>query len=518
MSSSDLSSLTIPGTARLAAERWGAEIALIQDGRSWTFAELWQDACAGAQALLREGVAKGDRVAIWAPNSREWILGALAAQIAGAAIVPLNTRFKQAEAADILRRSKASLLLTRQDFLGTDYVDAINKADLPLLRKIVALETWDSFAAAAAEGCQSEVLHALDRLGPDDVSDIIFTSGTTGAPKGAVTTHGQVIRLFETWAGCVDLRRQDRYLIINPFFHTFGYKAGWVACLIKGAMMVPMQTFDVAKVMSLIELLKISFFPGPPTIFQSLLDEVDDGAEFDSSSLRVSVTGAASIPPSLVHRMRSDLGIETVVTGYGMTECGVISMTSDRDDSDAIATTCGRPVPGLEVRCVNEEGQDVETGCVGEFLVRGYGVMKGYLDDPEATAATIDDDGWLHTGDLGTIDARGYLKVTDRKKDMYISGGFNCYPAEIERLMSAHPEISMVAITGTPDDRMGDVGKAFVMLKPGAVSTQADIVAWARQNMANYKVPREVVFVKALPLNASGKVLRHLLSGGGATG
>jgi acyl-CoA synthetase (AMP-forming)/AMP-acid ligase II len=206
--------------------------------------------------------------------------------------------------------------------------------------------------------------------------------------------------------------------------------------------------------------------------------------------------------------MRSELGMSNIVNGYGMTECGVISMTCQGDDAETIAHSCGYPMPGMEVRCVDDAGRDVAAGEAGEFWVRGHSVMKGYLDDPVATAEAIDAEGWLRTGDVGTIDDRGYLAITDRKKDMYISGGFNCYPAEIEKLMGAHPAIETAAVIGIPDERMGEVGKAFVVLRPGMVADAKDIIAWSREIMANYKAPRQVVFVETLPRNAGGKVLR----------
>jgi acyl-CoA synthetase (AMP-forming)/AMP-acid ligase II len=194
-----------------------------------------------------------------------------------------------------------------------------------------------------------------------------------------------------------------------------------------------------------------------------------------------------------------------------MTECGAIAMTRQGDDAETVANTCGYPLPGIEVRCVGYDGRDMPVGEAGELWVRGHAVMRGYLDDPQATAEAIDSEGWLHTGDIGTIDARGYLRITDRKKDMYISGGFNCYPAEIEKLMAAHPAIETAAVIGVADERMGEVGKAFVVLRPAAQATEAEIVAWSRANMANYKAPRTVEFVTELPRNAGGKVLRTVL-------
>ena len=501
---------TIPHSAANAAERWPNEPGLIAGDQQWSFAELWADARAAASAMLASGVGEGDRIAIWGPNTREWILVALGAQTLGAMIVPMNTRFKGQEAADILLRAKAKLLFVPENFLGTDYRQMIAGCDLPDLAETILLDGagWDEFFARGKGAEDPAVMDAFARLTGDHICDIIFTSGTTGRPKGALTAHKQAVQIFGDWAVRVDLRQGDRYLIVNPFFHTFGYKAGWAVCLTRGATIVPQPMFDASETAKLIEQHQISFIPGPPTIYQSLLQELAGDKPRDFSSLRVAVTGAAPVAPALVDRMRQELGMQNIVNGYGMTECGAIAMTRQGDDAQTVANTCGYPLPGIEVRCVNDAGQDVPTGDTGELWVRGHAVMKGYLDDAAATAEAIDADGWLHTGDVGTIDAQGYLKITDRMKDMYISGGFNCYPAEIEGLLVAHPAIEMAAVIGVQDERMGEVGKAFVVLRPGAVLTSEDLISWARANMANYKVPRSISFVLELPRNAAGKVLR----------
>lgn len=501
---------SIPGAAKAAAEHWPDVPALIVGARQWTFAELWADARRSASAMLASGIAHGDRVGIWAPNTREWILAALGAQAVGATIVPMNTRFKGGEAADILRRARVKLLFAPAGFLGQDYAALIAGEDLPDLVETVHIDRdFDAFVARGKGADDPAVDDAFAAVSPDDICDIIFTSGTTGRPKGALTAHWQATQIFGDWAVRVDLRPGDRYLIVNPFFHTFGYKAGWSACLVRGATIVPMATFDVAEMVRQIEQNRITFIPGPPTIYQSLLQELAGDRPRDFSSLRVAVTGAAPVPPVLVERMRSELGMSNIVNGYGMTECGCISMTRQGDDALTVSNTCGVPLPGLEVRCVGDDGQDVDTGKAGELWVRGYGVMRGYLDDPAATADAIDSDGWLHTGDIGTIDDRGYLKITDRKKDMFISGGFNVYPAEIEAILAKHPAIAQAAVIGVPDERMGEQGKAFILPRTGCEApSEAEIAAWARQEMANYKVPRSFVIVDDLPRNAAGKVLK----------
>lgn len=503
---------TIPHAAQAAAARWPDAPGLIVGDRQWTFPELWADARAAASAFLASGIGSGQRIAIWAPNTREWILAALGAQIAGATIVPLNTRFKGAEAGDILRRSRARLLFVPETFIGTDYRALIASEALPDLAETIVMDSgWDDFVSRGSGTGDLAVDAALASLTGDDISDIIFTSGTTGRPKGALTSQRQAVAIFGDWAERVDLREGDRYLIVNPFFHTFGYKAGWAACLTRGATIVPQPIFDAAETARLIERHRITFIPGPPTIYQSLLQELAGDKPRDFSTLRVAVTGAAPVAPALVERMRTELGMQNIVNGYGMTECGAISMTCQGDDAETVAHTAGYPLPGLEVRCVGEDGRDMPTGEPGELWVRGHAVMQGYLDDPEATADAIDAEGWLHTGDIGTIDARGYLAITDRKKDMYISGGFNCYPAEIEKLLAAHPAIEMAAVIGVPDERMGEVGKAYAVLRPGMAVDEGAIIHWARDTMANFKVPKSVAFVPDLPRNAGGKVLRTAL-------
>jgi acyl-CoA synthetase (AMP-forming)/AMP-acid ligase II len=503
---------TIPHAAKAAGEQWPDATGLIEGDRQLTFAELWSDARASASAFLACGIGHGDRVAIWAPNCREWILATLGAHIVGATVVPLNTRFKGQEAAEILRRSRSRLVFAPRNFLDTDYKALLAGEDLPDLMEMIYTDTgFDAFLARGIGADDPAVDAAFARLSGDDVSDIIFTSGTTGRPKGVLTTHRQAVQIFGDWAVRVDLREGDRYLIVNPFFHTFGYKAGWVPCFVRGATIVPMAMFDGKELVRQIEKNRISFLPGPPTIYLTLLQELTGDKARDFSSLRVAVTGAAPVAPSLVERMRGELGMSNIVNGYGMTECGAIAMTCQGDDAETIANTCGYPMPGLEVRCVDDAGHEVPRGEAGEFLVRGQSVMKGYLDDPQATAEAIDGDGWLHTGDIGTIDARGYLNITDRKKDMYISGGFNCYPAEIEKLLAAHPGIEMAAVVGVADERMGEVGRAFVVLRPGVEPDERGIIGWARANMANYRVPRRIVFVDALPRNAGGKILRTAL-------
>jgi len=506
---------TIPAVLRAAAARFGDDEALVDGADRVTFSELLTRSLEAARAFVAAGVRPGDRVAIWAPNSATWITASFGVYLAGAVLVPLNTRYKGEEAGHVLRTSGACVLLTVTDFLDTDLLALLDcVAGLEGLRQRVVLSGpvpagatgWHEFLAGGRELGDVDV-----DVSPDDTSDIIFTSGTTGAPKGAMLTHGASVRTYKAWSELVGLRHGDRYLIVYPFFHTAGLKSGILACVLTGATIHPHPVFDVPSVMRRVAQERITMLPGPPTVYQSILNH-PDFASFDLSSLRLAVTGAAVVPVSIIRRMRDELKFETVVTGYGLTETtGTVSMCRHDDPPEVIAETVGRPLPGVSVRIVDDAGKDAP---VGEILVRGFNVMKGYFNNPSATAEAIDVDGWLRTGDIGTIDAGGNLRITDRKKDMFIVGGFNAYPAEIENALLEHPAIAQVAVVGVPDERMGEIGVAFVIARPGAVIDPEEVIAWSKERMANFKVPRRVVEVDALPLNPSGKVMKFMLRDG----
>ena len=499
---------TIPGLVFLQAERRPDALA-IQDGvKSWTYSELAHDVRKTAGAIKSKAIGKGDRFAIWAPNCAEWIIATLAGQMIGAVMVTLNTRYKGGEAADIIRRSDCKILFTVKGFLGHDYPEMLNGEDVGGLEHIILLKDNENADVFVDFMESAKPIKEAD-VRSNDISDIIFTSGTTGAPKGAMTTHGQNVKVFESFTSAIGMNENDRYLVVNPFFHSFGYKAGWLACLVVGAAIYPLAVFDPKKVMQQIEMDEISVMPGAPTIFQTLLAH-PERADHDISSLRVATTGATTIPVDLIRRMHEDLGIDDVFSAYGLTEStGVVSLCRKGDDFETIATTCGRPLPGTELQITDDSGQSVPSGTSGEIWVRGFNVMQGYLDDPKATSETITPEGWLKTGDIGVQDQDGYIKITDRKKDMVIVGGFNCYPAEIEKIMLQHRDIKDVAVVGMADERLGEVTQAHIVADP--TISESDVISWCRENMANYKVPRSVRFHDILPRNASGKILKFQL-------
>jgi len=504
-----------------AALRFGEREAVVDGSERFTFESLGERIRGAAGAAIAAGIEHGDRVAIWAPNTWEWIVAALGAVSAGAVLVPINTRFKGREANYVLGKSGARLLFTVRGFLDLDFPALLHDAGRlpPALERIVLLrgepgegaEAFGSFVGRGAAVPESDVEVRAGAVGPGDLSDIIFTSGTTGSPKGVMASHAQSLRVFDTWSRIVGLAEGDRYLIVNPFFHTFGYKAGILACMMQGATIIPHAVFDVPTVLQRIAEEHVTVLPGPPALYQSILN-VPDRSAHDLSSLRLAVTGAAVVPVEMIKRMRSELTFDTILTAYGLTEStGTATMCRQGDDPETIATTSGCAIPDTEVRVVDDAGNEAARGEPGEVVVRGYNVMRGYYEDPDQTAETIDEDGWLHTGDIGVMDARGYLRITDRKKDMFIVGGFNAYPAEIENELLRHPAVAQAAVVGAPDDRLGEVGVAFVVARVGETADPEAIVAWAREQMANYKAPRRVEVVDVLPVNASGKVLKFEL-------
>jgi len=476
---------TIPEMVLSAADRFGDAEAVVDGPLRLTFNEVVERIRCAASAFADLGVDKGDRIAIWAPNSAEWIIAAFGLLTAGGVLVPVNTRFRAEEAADVIGRSGAKAVLVQKGFLGLVYTAPAGVPVIDLKSDI--LSSGPPFR------------RDVSGLKGTDISDIIFTSGTTGRPKGARMNHRQTLRMYEEWATLADLREGDRYLMINPYFHTFGLKAGLIASFLRGATMLPVAAFDIDRVVDLIETERITMLPGPPTLYHSLLAVADKGK---LATLRAGVTGAADIPVELVRRIHDELPFQTLMTGYGLTEAGNVTLSRPGDSFEDVATTAGLPCEDIEVRVADD----------GEVIVRGYSVMQGYLDDPAATAEAIDADGWLHTGDLGSFTAAGRLRIVGRKKDMFIVGGFNAYPAEIEGFLLEHPVVAQAAVIGVPDERLGQVGKVFIVVKDGNDGvTSEDLISWSRQRMAGFKVPRYVEFLDELPLNATGKVMKDRL-------
>ena len=577
---------TIPGVLRAAAARWPDRPAYVEAGVTTTFAGLLDRVRAVATRYVALGLAPGDRVVLWAPNSVDWVVAALAVSYAGGTLIPANSRYTGHEVAALVDRTSARLVIVEDGFLGrTQTADLRAASSLESVIEVLELRnlqdgfeaplrgssTTESSAAPVVEespegssrnhtessptppvveespegssrnhtessptppvveespegssrnhtessaapvveesgfetplrgSSTTDIDARADAVSPEDVADILFTSGTTGQPKGVMSAHRQTVGVARAWGTIGGVREDDRYLVVNPFFHSFGYKVGIVTGLLTGACLYPMATFDPATLMALIQDEQITVLPGAPTIFSSML-AAPERQSYDLSSLRLAVTGAAVVPVVLIERMRDELAIEQVVTAFGMTEAVVVTMCRGDETAAVVASTCGRAIDGMETSIADD----------GELLVRGDFVMLGYLDDPEATAEAIDADGWLHTGDIGTVDADGNLAITDRKKDMYISGGFNVYPAEIEKELARLDGVVEAAIVGVPDERLGEVGAAFVV-RTREDLTPDDVITFCKERLANFKVPRTVTFVDALPRNLGGKVLKNAL-------
>lgn len=519
---------TVPRVVLDSADRF-ADLTAISDGAvRITFADLADRVLLAARAFIASGVRRGDRVGVWAPNSYRWVVAALGVLSAGGTVVPINTRYRGAEAREFLARTGARLLVVEQNFLGYDYVGAARhplddeaEYGAPQLDLIVdiaepangtdGVTPWATLMEAADAVSEADARAAIDAVSPDDLSEVIFTSGTTGRAKGVTLRHAAAIDLYRPYADIWGVRPGDRYLVQLPFFHTGGNKAGMLVCLLRGVTMVPMAVFDPVEAMRLIEREGISVMNGSPTIYSSILDH-PDRERYDLSTLRVAATGAAIVPQRLVERARTELPFQNFITAYGLTECcGTATMCRSTDSTETVAATNGAALPGVQLRVVDTDGTDLPPGEPGEVLIRGENVTKGYWLDPQATADAIDPVGWLHSGDIGTLDEHGNLKITDRLKDLFIVGGFNVSPAEVEQVMARHPDVSEVAVVGVADDRLGEVAKAYVIMKHDRHPTSDELIGWCRERLANFKVPRSVEFAAELPRNASGKVLKREL-------
>ena len=537
---------TIPQLLISMAER-GDHPAVVSGDTAVTYADLSSRITEASRAYLAHGIQPGDRICLWSPNRLEFIAAMLGAQAVGAAVVPLNTRYTGHEAAMILRRSGAAALVVANKFLGRRPLAALSAAaadaadlpetaeapdgralpvpGLPALRLVIDLDgdgepetteltSWNSFLASGAGIGADRCAEALNAVKPDDVVDILYTSGTTGLPKGVMSAQRQTLGVARAWAAGADLCPEDRYAVVNPFFHGFGYKAGMVASLLAGATIYPVETFDASQLLELIQAERISVLPGVPTIFTSLLNHPDLAA-YDTSSLRFAIAGAAAAPETLFRDMVEVLGFRRVAQAYGLTECVVATLSRPGESLEHAKQTTGPAVAGTEIRIVDAGNRELPIGEDGEILLRGDNVMLGYFEDPEATRNAVDGGGWFHTGDIGRLDEHGCLKITDRLKDMFIVGGFNVYPAEIENVLRQHPAVNESAVVGIDDTRMGSVGRAYVALLQDAdpMPTADDLLAFCKTRLANYKLPREYVIVNEFPRNGTGKIMKSELRG-----
>lgn len=511
---------TTPAVLDRAVRLHGDRLAIVDGPRRLTYTDFAREVDRFAAGLIGFGIETGDRVAIWAPNSLDWLVAAFGIHAAGGVLVPISTRYRAAEAEHLLRAARVRLLLAADRFLDHDFVaERAAMAELPDLEAEFALHDGPTRHPAERASLLSlgdpidakRIAARRDAVSAEDAAEIIFTSGTTGRPKGVVLGHHAGIRTYEAWSDAVGLRAGDQHLVPYPFFHTAGLKSGVLSSVLVGATIHVLEAFEPGVVLEMVERERITVLPGPPTVFQMILQHPDRHRR-DLSSVRCSVTGAAIVPAEVIRAMREDLGIRTVVTGYGLTEtCGTVSICDHDDPIEVVSRTVGRPLPGVEVRITDDDGRDVTPGEAGEIVVRGFNVMSGYFEDPVATEAAFRQGGWLRTGDVGRFDDTGRLEITDRLKDMIIVGGFNVYPAEVEAMLLERDDIAQIAVVGMPDDRLGEVPLAFVIPVAERDLDPDELYAWSRERMANYKVPRRFEVVAELPLTATGKVQKPAL-------
>jgi fatty-acyl-CoA synthase len=511
--SEEVREATVASILRDVAARHGSRTALVagvpdaDDRRRWTFAELLTDAEHVAQALLTR-FEPGEHVAVWAPNVPEWILLQYGAGLAGLVLVTVNPAYQPAELEYVLRHSRAAGVFLLPDYRGNPMAKSLDsiRMNLPDLRDVVLFTEWDNFVTSA-EGSDRR----LPEVRPDDAAMLLYTSGTTGFPKGALLHHRGVVNdarlIYSRWG----FREGQVMVSPMPLFHVGGCVIGTLGALTCAGTYVPVLAFDPALMLELVERERAAFMGGVPTMLIALMEH-PDLATRDISSLEGVMSGGAPVPAELVRRIESTLGVRFTIV-FGQTECSAVATQTRPDDTpDDKAETVGQPLPQIEVKIVDPvDGTVVPPGELGELCIRGFCVMKGYYEMPDANASTIDGDGWLHTGDLGTMDDRGYCRIQGRLKDMIIRGGENIYPREIEAALYEHPAVADVAVVGVPDERWGEQVVAFLRLAEGQSATPAELSDFVRQRLAAYKAPRSWVFVDAFPLTGSGKVQKYVL-------
>ncbi|MGG4005794.1 AMP-binding protein [Bacillus licheniformis] len=504
-------------------------------GLRYTYREFDQLCRKVAKGLMALGIDKGEHVAIWASNTPEWLTAQFASAKAGAVLVTANTNYQLSELEYVLKQSDATTLILMESYRGTSYIDILCKLipelkegepgrlaseRLPFLKNIILLGDqrhpgmylWDDLLKLSGSVSEKALDRRMERLKEHDVINMQYTSGTTGFPKGVMLTHSNLANNAANIAECMNLSKKDRMCIPVPFFHCFGCVLGTLACVTAGATMVPVQEFSPKEVLSAVETEKCTALHGVPTMFIAELND-PDFASYDLSSLRTGIMAGSNCPIEVMKKVIDNMGMSEITIAYGQTEASpVITQTRVNDSLKRRVETVGRALPNVEVK-ITEPGtnREVERGVQGELCTRGYHVMKDYYKNPEATAAVIDEDGFLHTGDLAVMDEEGYCRITGRLKDMIIRGGENIYPREIEEFLYKHPDILDVQIVGVPDETFGEEVSAWIKLKSGASMTADELKEYCKGKIARYKIPRYIAFVEEFPMTASGKVQKFKL-------
>jgi fatty-acyl-CoA synthase len=504
---------TIGQNLRRTVERFGASEALVVRHQNYraTYAELWDQTTRAARGLLARGIRKGDRVGIWSPNRAEWVVLQYATARIGAILVNINPAYKTAELSYVLQQSGVSLLLLAKAFRTSDYVgmlDEVRDACPDLRQSIVLDDDWDSLLADASRTSEADLSRIENSLQFDDAINIQYTSGTTGFPKGATLSHHNILNNGFFIGEALRYSERDRVCIPVPFYHCFGMVLGNLACTTHAScMVIPGESYEPLAVMETVQAERCTALYGVPTMFIGELDH-PRFADFDFSTLRTGIMAGSPCPVEVMRKVQSLMHIPEMTICYGMTETAPVSTQSATDDPlEKRVSTVGRIHPHVEIKIVDAaNGEVVPRGERGELCTRGYSVMLGYWNNPEATSLAIDAARWMHTGDLATMDAEGYLNIVGRIKDMIIRGGENIYPREIEEFLYGHPDVSDVQVIGVPSERYGEEVMAWVRLRDGAVPSEDALTAFCRGKIATYKIPRYWKFVDGFPMTVTGKI------------
>lgn len=499
--------------------------AIIDQGCKISYQELNERVNQLARGLIELGVRKGEKVGLWMPNVPKWVIAYFAIARIGAVVVPMNTRYKSHEVHYILQNSEATTLFMADTFVGIDYRKMIGEVreNLPGLKHIIVsgekgsdMHTFDEVVALGTSHLDDGKIDKREAIcDPRDNVFILYTSGTTGNPKGAMLSHHNIAENARQVTQVLHTSEKDTFLLAVPFFHCFGCVMGIMGAITWGASLVPMSVFKAKEALELIEEEEVSILYGVPTMFVLELEEYrkgkDDGSQYDVSSLRTGIMAGAPCPVEVMRGTMEELGCNVSIA-YGLTEASpVITMTGFDDSLERRVETVGKALPGIEVKITDDDRWSLPPGEMGELTCRGYNVMLGYYKMPGKTAEVIDEEGWLYSGDLATVDEEGYVKIVGRKKDMLITGGFNVYPAEIEEYLFTHPKVQNVSVVGVPDKVMGEVAIAHIIPREGMTIDPQEIVDYCMGKIANFKVPRYVEIVDEFPITQSGKIQKFRL-------
>ncbi|MFM1655575.1 AMP-binding protein [Brevibacillus sp. B_LB10_24] len=530
-------SITIGDLLDETAERYPEKEAVVYVERNlrYTYSEFQQLCNQVARGFISLGIQAGENIAIWATNVPEWVTAQFATAKMGGVLVTVNTSYRVHELEYLLRQSESTTLLLIEGFRGASYLEMIREicpelndcepgqlrsARLPHLKNVIYIGTerqpgmflWSDLLESGLAVSEEERIDRQRSLHPDDVINMQYTSGTTGFPKGVMLSHNNIVNNAIMVAGCQNLGPADRLCLPVPFFHCFGCVMGTMGCVATGATMVPVISFDPGVVLSAVESEKCTALYGVPTMFIAELNH-PDFASFDLSTLRTGIMAGSPCPIEVMKKVVDTMGIREITIAYGQTEASpVITQTRPDDSIERRVSTVGRAHDGVEVKVVDPAtGVTLPCGQQGELCTRGYLVMKGYYNMPEETDQAIDADGWLHTGDLATVDEEGYFRITGRLKDMIIRGGENIYPREIEEFLYSHPKILDVQVVGVPDEKFGEQVLACIKVKAGEVLTEEEVKAYCEGKIARYKIPHYIQFVTDYPMTASGKIQKFRL-------